>query len=100
MGFTSHDQDIEFDGVTYFAATGFTPSATDTNSDMSVDNLQVTAFLDSSAITDTDIRNGLYDGADIEIRIVNWADLTMGDLKVRKGTLGVLSMAKGLLTAE
>lgn len=100
LAFTTFDSDIPYDGVTYEAATGFVPSAAESKSDLSVDNMQVSAFLDADAITSADIRGLLYEGADIEIRIVNWADLTMGDLKIRKGDLGTLSMANELLTAE
>lgn len=104
MGFTDHDQDITYnDGtnnVTYFAATGFTPSATESAADLGVDNLEVTAFLDSSAITEADIRAGLYNFADIEIRMVNWADLSMGEMKVRAGTLGQVVTQNGQFNAE
>lgn len=104
MGFTDHDKDITYnDGiitVTYHAATGFTPSATETGSDLGVDNLEVTAFLDSSAVTEADLRAGLYNYATIEIRTVNWADLTMGELKVRKGTLGQVTIVNGQFQAE
>lgn len=106
FGFTTHDEDITYDGadgdgpIVYYAATGFTNSAAETKSDMSVDNQEVTGFLDSSAIQDNDIRAGLWNNAIIELRIVNWADLTMGDLKVRKGTTGIIKMVNGVFTAE
>lgn len=106
LGFTAHDADIIYndgggDGaVSYLASTGFTPTATETGSDLGVDNLQVTAFLDSDSITEDDLRAGLYDFATIEIRLVNYADLTMGDLKIRKGTLGQVRIQNGLFSAE
>src|SRR5713101_6175882 len=96
MGFTTHDQNIVYAGVTYVADTGMTNTATASKSDMSVDNLEVTAFLDSDSIQEADIRAGLYDYATIEIRIVNWADLTMGDLKIRSGTVGQIKMMNGV----
>jgi len=106
LGFTDHDQDIVYnagdgDGsVTYYAATGFTPSATDTQSQMGTDNLEVTAFLDVSAITDLDLRAGLYNFCVVEIRIVNYADLTQGELKIRKGTVGNVVMKNGVGSFE
>jgi hypothetical protein len=100
MGFTDHDTDIVFRGVTYVANTGILPTATANNSDLSVDNLEVTAFLDSDSISDTDIRAGLYDFADVEIRLVNFMDLTQNELKLRKGTLGQIKMVNGMFTAE
>lgn len=106
LGFTTHDRDISYDAgdgdgpVTYFASTGFTNTATQGKSDLAVDNMEVTGFLESQSITEADIRANLYDDAIISIRLVNWADLTMGDLLLRTGTVGVVKMANGLFTAE
>ena len=38
LGFTSHDEDIEYNGVVYKASTGFAPTAVSTSGDMAVDN--------------------------------------------------------------
>jgi uncharacterized phage protein (TIGR02218 family) len=106
LGFTTHDVDIVYDAgdgdgsVTYLARTGFTNTAVSGKSDLSVDNLEVTAFLDSEAITENDIRNQLYDDATIAILLVNWADLTMGHMIWRTGTLGHVKMRNGLATTE
>jgi uncharacterized phage protein (TIGR02218 family) len=106
LGFTTHDLDLSYDDelgdgvVTYAASTGLDPSAADTASDLGTDNLQVAAFLDSDSITETDIRARKYDYATIQVYIVNWADLTMGDLKIRKGTLGEVKTQNGQFSAE
>lgn len=105
LGFTTHDQDIPYtdgdlDTVTYLHSTGFTNSAAQSKSDTSVDNIEVTGFLDSEALTGSDIRASLYDECAIQIRIVNWADLTMGDLYLRSGTVGEIKMINGQFTAE
>jgi len=100
-GFTSFDEDIVLDGVTYLAATGFVNTATSNKSDLSVDNLEVTGFLDSEALTENDLRAGLYDSSDIEIRVINWKSPgTFGSVLVRKGTIGVVKMVNGVFTAE
>jgi hypothetical protein len=100
MGFTTHDLDIVYLGVTYSAATGLANSASDSNSDLSVDNVEVTGFLDSSAIDESDVLQGLYDYAVVQERVVNWSDLTQGDMLVRLGTIGHVKMKCGLFTAE
>lgn len=106
LGFTTHDQDIVYDdgdgdgAVTYLARTGMTNSATAGKTDLSVENLEVTAFLDSPSITEADIRALKYDNAAITVLIVNWADLTMGHVMLRAGTLGVVKMKNGMFTAE
>jgi uncharacterized phage protein (TIGR02218 family) len=106
LGFTNHDLNIgpytdsDGDTVTYLASTGFTGSAVANKSDLSVDNAEVTGFLESESLEEADLRGGLYDSATIELRIVNWADLTMSDLLARSGTLGIVKMKNGLFTAE
>lgn len=105
LGFTPHDRNIAYtdgdgDAVTYLASTGFVPTANAGKSDLSVDNIEVTGFLESESLVEADLRGGLYDDALIEIRLVNWADLTMGDMLLRSGTLGVVKMQNGLFHAE
>src|SRR5260370_24679945 len=100
LAFTSFDQPITYLSVTYTPTNGVLPSANNTNSNMSVDSLTLTGFLDGTVVKDTDIRNGVYDYARIEQRIVNWSDLTQGDLLLRKGILGNVKMVNGLFDAE
>jgi|HubBroStandDraft_5_1064220.scaffolds.fasta_scaffold14433_2 uncharacterized phage protein (TIGR02218 family) len=87
-------------GFVYEAAAGFSPTASENKSDLTVDNQEATCFIDSETITEIDVRYGLWDSADVEIRVVNWQDLTMGEVKVRKGMLGNITMKNGVLTAE
>lgn len=89
--FTSHDVDLPFDGHTYLSMSGFSSSAISSNSDLSVDNLDVQGVFDDDAITIEDLRAGLFDHADIYIFFVNWADLTQGAFKMRRGNLGEVS---------
>jgi uncharacterized phage protein (TIGR02218 family) len=86
--------------VTYVATDGMTRTADAANSDLSPDNSDIDAFLDSSAITETDIRGKLYDGATVEMRVVNYANLTMGEVKLRTGTIGKITIKNGVYTAE
>lgn len=113
--FTDHDKDISTVGLeayfsdadpstggwVYLAAVGgLTPTAIENKSDLSVDNQEVTAIIDSVVIKENELRYGIWDSADVEIRLVNWANLTQGEVKLRKGSLGNLSMKNGILTAE
>jgi uncharacterized phage protein (TIGR02218 family) len=105
LGFTNFDHDLTYtdgdgDEVEYLASTGFTNTAAANKSDLSVDNIEVTAFIDSDAIDEADLRAGLYDDCEVTIRIVNWNDLTQGDMMVRKGTVGIVKMVNGMFTAE
>jgi len=106
LGFTTHDIDIAYDAgdgdgpTTYLAETGFTASATSAKSDLSVDNSEALGFIESNSILENDIRAGKFDNSSIWIRLVNWADLTMGDVLLRRGMLGMVRMKNNLFTAE
>ncbi len=100
LGFTDHDVDIVFGGVTFRAATGFNPSAIQNTGSLSVDNLDVEGMLTSGSITEADILAGLYDFAEIEIFQVNYTDLSQGSLKLKRGWLGEVAHYKQQFIAE
>lgn len=103
FGFTDHDVNIQFndgvDNVLYEAAEGVTGSAT-TTSAQDVSSQEIIGFLDDDEIKEQDIFAGLYNYATVEIRLVNWADLTMGALLWKKATLGEVKTRNGQFTAE
>lgn len=99
-GFTDHDVDLTIDGLAYVAATGFLPSAVRTGADLSADNLDVEGFLDDAALKAEDMTAGLFDGARIEVFLVNWRDLAQGRLLLRKGFLGEVKRADQRFSAE
>ena len=49
LGFTDHDRDLVFDGVTYEAQAGFTGSDIETALGLAVDNLDVASALSPRA---------------------------------------------------
>jgi hypothetical protein len=100
LGFTDHDENIIFDGVTYIARTGFMPTAYETQTKMAVDNLQAQGFIDSELITEQDLLNGVWDYAEIEIFQVNWKDLDDGREILIRGNLGSISLERNRFEAE
>lgn len=99
--FTDHDTELEIDGDTYIASLGYTRTAVDNDSSMAVDNLDVMGFIDNSLITLGDLRAGLFDYAEIRIFMVNWADLSQGILKLRRGRIGeVIAGENGVFKTE
>ena len=106
LGFTSHDRDLVFDlgdgegALTYVAASGFTRSNISAMAGFAADNLDVEGVLDSAAITAADLRAGRYDFAEIKIFEVNYADLSQGALKLRRGQVGQVRAEGSLFVAE
>lgn len=99
QGFTDHDTDLAFDGVTYEAASGFTASELQSSLGLAVDNLTVVGALNSSTINEADLAAGHYDDASIEIWRVNWSAPDQRVL-MRKGSLGEVQRGRTSFQAE
>jgi len=100
FGFTDHDQNVTFSGVTYLAATGHTASSIKTTARLNVDNLEVQAMLSSATIKEADIHAGLWDFAQVLTQAVNYNDLTMGAMILRQGWLGNIKTGRFDFVAE
>jgi uncharacterized phage protein (TIGR02218 family) len=100
LGFTNHDTDIVVSEVLYKAASGWTPSAIKSTSTLSVDKLEIEGLLSATSITEGDLMAGKYDFAEIEIFMVNYNDISIGKLKLRRGWLGEVSIERGQFIAE
>lgn len=102
-GYTSHIEDIaglDSPSITYRAASGYTGSNVHSNSDLSVDNLDVYCLIDSNYISSADLRAGIYDYATVEIFEVNYEDLSQGSVILRKGILGEVIIKDQIFHAE
>lgn len=92
--FTDHDQDLVFDGETYAARFGYARSALTSDAQLSVDNLDIDGIFDDAAISEAEMRAGLFDFAEVRIFLVNWADPSMGALRLRRGWLGEVTLSE------
>lgn len=99
-GFTTWDRNLMVDGILYKADGAMTPSALQSTAGLATDNLDITGILNSSDITASDIENGLYDHARVDMYVCNWADLTQGTLQLRRGWIGTLSLSGDHYVAE
>ena len=71
FAFTSNTRDITFNGVTYAAQSGFTPFAIEQSADLTVDNSELQGVLISDLITQEDIFAGLWEGATVQVFMVD-----------------------------
>lgn len=99
MGFTDHDRDLVFEGVTFRAGTGLSAGALQQVSGLAVDNAEASGALSDAGITAEDIRAGRYDGAEVRMWLVNWADPVARQMRFR-GTLGEIVQEGGAFRAE
>jgi uncharacterized phage protein (TIGR02218 family) len=100
LGSTDHIRDLEVDGLTYKAASGYTRTAIRGTADLAVDNLDVESVFSDDGITEADLRAGKYDFAEVRMFLVNYLDLGQGILKLRRGWLGEVTIRDGMYVAE
>lgn len=100
LGFTDHDQNIIYSGVTYLAASGYSKSALANAETLGVNNSEVHGLLVSPAITEDALLAGLWDYASLQFFLINWADTTMGALELPGGTLGQVTKLRDSFIAE
>ncbi|MBB3539740.1 MULTISPECIES: DUF2163 domain-containing protein [unclassified Rhizobium] len=73
LGFTEHDHDLAFADTSFTAASGFSASATEEEAGLPEATSDVAGGFSSDAITEDDLQRGAYDGARVEVFLVNWS---------------------------
>lgn len=77
-GFTDHDRDLVHDGVTCLASAGWTGGVADGGLGVSgTGSMAVEGVLDAEALDAADLAAGIYDGATVACRRVDWAEPTL-----------------------
>jgi len=87
FGFTDHDRDLVFDGVTFSAATGLTGSDIDARLGRESASSELAGVFDASVIAEADLTNGVWNRAEVKIYRVDWSDVSLR-VKVWTGELG------------
>ena len=99
LGFTDHDRALSFDGTMFEPESGFAASEIRAGSDLAVDAQDATGVLSSDRITETDILDGRWDNAAVELWRVNWADTSQRVL-LRRGAVGQIRRGRMAFVAE
>ncbi|ETX28251.1 DUF2163 domain-containing protein [Roseivivax isoporae] len=99
LGFTDHDRDFAFEGVTFRAGTGLSARALQQGTGLSVDNSEAMGALSDPGVTESDIAAGRYDDARVTVWLVNWANVAARRVLFR-GHIGEIRRAEGAFHAE
>ncbi len=99
FGFTDHDRVLVFDGTEFEPESGFAASEIRAGSDLSVDAQDAEGVLSSDRITETDILDGRWDAAEVELWRVNWTDTSQRVL-TRRGAVGQIRRGRMAFVAE
>lgn len=74
LGFTDHDRDLAFGGLTHAARSGLEAAEVTSELGFAVGGGDVAGALSAAGITPEDIAAGLYDGASVETWLVDWSE--------------------------
>ena len=99
FGFTDHDRDLAFGGMTFAARTGLEAAEASAELGFAVGGGEVSGALVSAGLTEDDISSGLYDDASVETWLVNWSNVAER-LLLDIGTIGEIRRADGTFVAE
>ncbi|KIC49100.1 DUF2163 domain-containing protein [Tateyamaria sp. ANG-S1] len=99
FGFTDHDTELTFDGVTFRADTGLSAAALAQSTGLSVDNTEALGVLTDASVREDEIEAGRFDNAEVRAWLVNWSDPDVRWLQFR-GTIGELRRSGGAFHAE
>ncbi|QZH76360.1 MAG: DUF2163 domain-containing protein [Erythrobacter sp.] len=98
LGFTSHNRDLAFGGMTYRAAPGMIPSAIRRTASLERDAVEVEGVLAHDSISAADLEAGRYARARIAIGLVDWE--TLDRTTLFHGELGNVAQQDGTFEAE
>lgn len=99
LGFTDHDCDLEFEGISFRAGSGLTARALQQVTGLAVDNAEAVGALSDAALRAEDLQAGRYDGAEVRLWMVNWQDVGARLLRFR-GHLGEVAQTGIAFRAE
>jgi uncharacterized phage protein (TIGR02218 family) len=99
LGFAEHDRMLTFNGTEFEPESGFAASEIRSGSDLAVDAQDAAGVLTSNRITETDILDGRWDNAAVELWRVNWADTSQRVL-LRRGAVGQIRRGRMAFVAD
>jgi uncharacterized phage protein (TIGR02218 family) len=98
-GFTDHDEDVVLGAVTCRADSGLTGSEVTQKLGLAVDSSELSGTLADDSLNELDLAAGRYDGAAVEIWLVDWSEPELRVL-LAAGTIGEVRREGPAFTAE
>ena len=74
MALTSHDGPLETEGVRYDPAPGMTPAAVTRASGLQAQSAEFAGALSSASLDGEDLQLGRWDGARVQLTLVDWRE--------------------------
>ncbi|MFC4291508.1 DUF2163 domain-containing protein [Sphingorhabdus arenilitoris] len=91
IGFTSHDRDVEIDGLLYRASPGMEPSTISESLGLENNGLEITGMVSGDAISEEDLSAGRWNGCALSVFLFDWTQPAAGKRILAQGELGQVS---------
>lgn len=99
LGFTDHDRDLTVDGVACRAASGWTAGAAESAAGFAPGLATAVGGFDDDGISEAEMAAGLYDGARVECRLVDWSAPSL-DVTLWRASVAAAKAEGGAFTLE
>jgi uncharacterized phage protein (TIGR02218 family) len=99
LGFTDHDRDLQFNATAFRANAGLSASQVESNVGFSPGTSEAAGALQADTLTESDLSNGVYDGASVETWLVDWSDVADRVL-LDEATIGEVRRGEFAFSAE
>jgi uncharacterized phage protein (TIGR02218 family) len=101
LGLTTSNVNLTFAGILYEAMDSIAASQLRQSASTGVDNVEILGALQSARITDTDLLAGKYDGAALELFVVNYTDNPIiNRVLLVTGSIGEVIFSEGQYRAD
>lgn len=98
LGFTGHDRDLTFGGLTHRAAPGMLPSAIRRTAGLDEDSAEMRGALSHDALPETWLAAGRFDDARVAVGAVDWE--TLAHRVLYRGRIGEVAREGAGFTAD
>ncbi|MDR6952705.1 putative phage protein (TIGR02218 family) [Ancylobacter sp. 3268] len=99
LGLTEHDGDLTVDGTLFLAAAGVGGSENPAALGFAAAGGELTGALAADQLDERDLAAGLYDGAAVDLLLVDWSN-PASFIRLRRGHLGEVRRENGVFVAE
>lgn len=100
LAFTSHDSDILIEGLLHRASPGMLPSSILVSGGLETDGLEMNGNLDSTAISEDDLKSGRWNRARVRVYLFDWTQPNAGKRILTSGELGEVSYSGSAFSAD
>lgn len=97
--FTDHDGTVSFGGVDHVPDGGLTASADVASNGLAAGGLDAEGVLSAEGFDEAELAAGLYDGAVVDVFVVDWT-APESHVRVRRGVVGEVTREGGAFRAE